>query len=94
MPFTSPVERSGPNRVADEREALTQQLDFHRATLLLKLEGLNDEPLRRTITPSGLSLLGLVKHLAETEHHWFLNIYAGLAESGDPPPTRPVPGQR
>jgi uncharacterized damage-inducible protein DinB len=69
-----------PNRLADEREALTQQLDFHRATLLRKLDGLDDESLRRPMTPSGLSLLGLVKHLAETEHGWFLRIYAGLPE--------------
>jgi hypothetical protein len=47
MGFTSPVERANPNRLADERDALTQQLDFHRATLLRKLEGLDEEPLRR-----------------------------------------------
>jgi uncharacterized damage-inducible protein DinB len=81
MGFTSPVERAKPDRLADERDALTQQLDFHRATLLRKLEGLDDEPLRRPMTASGLSLLGLVKHLAETEHGWFLKIYAGLPES-------------
>lgn len=80
MPFTSPVERTAPDRLAGERAALTQQLDFHRATVLRKLEGLDDEPLRRPMTASGLSLLGLVKHLAETEHGWFLNIYAGLSE--------------
>src|SRR5262249_10886441 len=80
MVFTSPVERAMPDRLADERDALTQQLDFHRATLLRKLEGLDDEPLRRPMTASGLSLLGLVKHLAETEHGWFLKIYAGLPE--------------
>lgn len=86
----SPVERAVPNRLADERDALTQQLDFHRATLLRKLEGLDDEQLRRPMTASGLSLLGLVKHLAETEHGWFLKIYAGSPEpdlfpaDGDP----------
>jgi uncharacterized damage-inducible protein DinB len=80
MVFTSPVERAVPNRVADERDSLTQQLDFHRATLLRKLEGLDGEPLRRPMTASGLSLLGLVKHLAETEHGWFLKIYGGLPE--------------
>ncbi|NIK56747.1 DinB family protein [Kribbella shirazensis] len=90
MVFTSPVERAVPDRVADERDALTQQLDFHRATLLRKLEGLDGERLRRPMTASGLSLLGLVKHLAETEHGWFLRIYAGLPEpdlfpaDGDP----------
>lgn len=80
MVFMSPVERVTPNRLSGERDALTQQLDFHRATLLRKLEGLDDESLRRPMTASGLSLLGLVKHLAETEHGWFLKIYAGLAE--------------
>jgi uncharacterized damage-inducible protein DinB len=80
MVFTSPVERAVPNRLADERVTLTQQLDFHRATLLRKLDGLDDEPLRRPMTASGLSLLGLVKHLAETEHGWFVKIYAGLPE--------------
>jgi uncharacterized damage-inducible protein DinB len=90
MVFSSPVERAVPNRLATERDALTQQLDFHRATLLRKLEGLDDEPLRRPMTASGLSLLGLVKHLAETEHGWFLKIYGGLPEpdlfptDGDP----------
>jgi uncharacterized damage-inducible protein DinB len=80
MGFTSPVERAMPDRLADERAGLTQQLDFHRATLLRKLEGLDDDMLRRPMTVSGLSLLGLVKHLAETEHGWFLKIYAGLPE--------------
>src|SRR5262249_49948879 len=64
----------------DERETLVSQLDFHRATVLHKLAGLDDEQLRRPMTASGLSLLGLVKHLAATEHGWFLKIYGGLDE--------------
>jgi uncharacterized damage-inducible protein DinB len=80
MVFTSPVERVVPQRVAAEREALTQQLEFHRATLLHKLEGLDDEQLCRPMTPSGLSLLGLVKHLAATEHGWLLKTYGQLPE--------------
>ncbi|GAB3827102.1 DinB family protein [Kribbella italica] len=80
MVFKSPVERVVPSRLADERDTLTQQLDFHRATLLRKLEGLDGEQLRRPMTASGLSLLGVVKHLAETEHGWFLKIYGGLPE--------------
>jgi uncharacterized damage-inducible protein DinB len=79
-PFISPIERASPNRLAGERETLTTQLDFHRATLLHKLEGLDDQQLRRQVTESGLSLLGLVKHLAGTEQGWFLKIYAGLDE--------------
>ncbi len=80
MIFTSPVQRAMPNRVADEREALTQQLDYHRATLLRKLEGLDDEAVRQPMTASGLSLLGLVKHLTETERGWFLEIFAGASD--------------
>ena len=52
-------------------------LDFHRATLLWKLEGLDDEQLRRAMVPSGTSLLGLVKHLAYVERWWFQQVWAG-----------------
>ena len=69
-----------PDRLANEREALGQQLDYHRATRLQKLEGLADEVLRRPMTASGLSLLGLVKHLTETERGWFLKIFAGAPD--------------
>ncbi|MEQ7127664.1 DinB family protein [Actinopolymorpha sp. B11F2] len=78
--FTASIERASPNRLAGEREMLTGQLDYHRATLLHKLEGLDDEQLRRQMTRSGLCLLGLVKHLAGTEQGWFLKIYAGIDE--------------
>lgn len=74
-----------PNRVADEREALTQQLDYHRATLLRKLDGLDDEALRQPMTASGLSLLGLLKHLTETERGWFLKIFAGADDGTSQP---------
>ena len=80
MSFASPVERATPNRLAGEFETLTGQLDFHRATLLHKLVGLDDEHLRRPMTGSGLTLLGLVKHLTATEQGWFLKIYAGVDE--------------
>jgi uncharacterized damage-inducible protein DinB len=79
-PFTASIERASPNRVAGEREMLTGQLDYHRATLLHKLDGLDAVQLRRQMTRSGLSLLGLVKHLTGTEQGWFLKIYAGIDE--------------
>jgi len=88
---STPLEnRVDVDRLAGERDALNQQLDFQRATLLHKLEGLDDEQLRRPMTRSGLSLLGLVKHLTSTEHGWFLNIYAGLP---DPAPYGANPSQ-
>ncbi|MGW3183447.1 DinB family protein [Kitasatospora sp. NPDC001119] len=53
-------------------------LDFHRATLALKCEGLTDEQLRlRSSPPSTLSLLGLVRHMAEVERVWFRRVIDG-----------------
>jgi uncharacterized damage-inducible protein DinB len=47
-------------------------LDFHRATLAMKCDGLSDEQLReKSMPPSTLSLLGLVRHMAEVERAWF-----------------------
>jgi uncharacterized damage-inducible protein DinB len=60
-----------------ELEQLESYLDFQRDTLLWKVSGLSDEQLRKVWTPSGLSLLGLVKHLAHIEHNWFLHRFAG-----------------
>ncbi len=59
--------------VGDERAVLDGWLDFHRATLLLKCDGLTDEQLKRRPVPtSALTLLGLVRHLTEVERGWFL----------------------
>nr|WP_238342009.1 DinB family protein [Actinopolymorpha rutila] len=50
-------------------------LDFHRGTIAMKCEGLSDEELRRqSMPPSTLSLLGLVRHLAEVERAWFRRV--------------------
>jgi len=66
------TERIGPPSIADEREMLRSFLDYHRATLAWKCDGLSDEELRRqSMPPSTLSLLGLVRHLAEVERTWF-----------------------
>lgn len=54
-------------------------VDFHRATLLMKCEGLEDEDLvRRAVPPSSLSLLGLVRHSTEVEQYWFERVFLGL----------------
>ena len=53
-------------------------LDFHRTTLLSKCEGLSDDQLRtRSVAPSSLSLLGLVRHMTEVERSWFRRCLAG-----------------
>ncbi|MFD7977364.1 DinB family protein [Streptomyces sp. NPDC059071] len=63
---------------ADERTTLTAMLQFQRDTLAMKCAGLTAEQLRtRATAPSGLSLLGLVRHAAEVERGWFRNIVNG-----------------
>ncbi|MDI1465890.1 DinB family protein [Catellatospora sp. KI3] len=84
------TERIGPKATADEREMLRAFLDYHRATLAWKCDGLDDEQLRlRSMPPSTLSLLGLVRHMAEVERAWFRRVIDGQdiglvwSDSGD-----------
>ena len=69
--------RPEPPSIGGERETLAGFLDFQRATLLWKLEVLDDEQVRRAMVPSGTSLLGIVKHLAFVERSWFQAVWAG-----------------
>jgi len=72
------TERIGPPLLAGERETLRAFLDYHRATLAMKCTGLTDEELRRQSSPpSTLSLLGLVRHMAEVERTWFRRVING-----------------
>jgi hypothetical protein len=64
----------------DEKESLHVSLDRHRDAVLWKLEGLDDTELRRAMTPSGTSLLGLVKHLASVEYSWFCQTFGRQTE--------------
>ena len=76
-PAVSP-NRVGPPLIAGEREMLRTFLDFHRSTLAMKCEGLSDEDLRRRSSPpSTLTLLGLVRHMAEVERTWFRRVING-----------------
>jgi uncharacterized damage-inducible protein DinB len=65
------MERRDPALAADEMTTLGQFLDYHRDTLLMKIEGLSQEQLGRQIPSSSLTLAGLVKHLALVEDSWF-----------------------
>lgn len=63
-----------------EKESLHVSLDRHRDVVLWKLDGLDDEALRRPMTPSGTNLLGLVKHLAAVEYGWFCQPFGRTTE--------------
>src|SRR6476619_4083663 len=61
-----------------ETAVLRQYLDRYRMTFEMKCEGLTPEQLAsRSVPPSTLSLLGLVRHLANIEHHWFRRTLEG-----------------
>jgi uncharacterized damage-inducible protein DinB len=76
--------RTEPAFVADERTMLEAWLEFHRVTLLLKCEGLdNAARTARPIPTSKLSLHGLVRHMAEVELNWFRRVL--LKEPLTPP---------
>jgi hypothetical protein len=67
-----------PPLTADERTTLAGWLDFYRATLAGKCEGLDERQLRTaSVPPSPLTLLGLVQHLAEVERNWFRRVLIG-----------------
>ncbi|WP_329004400.1 DinB family protein [Kribbella sp. NBC_00709] len=70
--------RVDPPTAAAERVLLQGFLDFHRGTLLWKVSGLTGEQLvQRTVDPSSMSLIGLVRHLSEVEKYWFHRALAG-----------------
>jgi uncharacterized damage-inducible protein DinB len=73
-----PDPRTDPPGRGDERAVLTGFLTYQRDTLELKCRGLGPEELaRRAVEPSALSLLGLVRHLADVERSWFRRVIAG-----------------
>jgi hypothetical protein len=72
-PEDDPRETGTP--VSGERAVVLGYLDYYRTTLELKCSGLDAEQMaRRSVPPSTLSLLGLVRHLAQVEHSWFRRV--------------------
>jgi uncharacterized damage-inducible protein DinB len=70
--------RADPPAQADERTILTAFLRWQRDTLALKCSGLDPADLaRRSINPSTLSLLGLLRHMAQVERGWFRRVMDG-----------------
>lgn len=72
----------------DEKASLRASLDRHRDVVLWKLEGLDDEQVRRSMTPTGTNLLGLVKHLAGVEYQWFAQTFGRETEPLETDPVR------
>lgn len=70
-----------PRSTGDERTVLRLLLQYHRASVVRKVEGVTDEDARRSPVPSGTSLLWLLRHLA-----WAEDIWIGQRVLGGPPP--------
>lgn len=78
----------------DERTTLLAFLDYYRAVFGRKADGLTDDQARRpTCPPSEMTVMGLVRHMAEVERGWFRRslaaedapaIYYSDAPGGDP----------
>jgi uncharacterized damage-inducible protein DinB len=69
--------RTEPHPAADERAMLEGFLDYHRATLKMKVAGLTQDQLAQTTAASTLTLAGLLKHMALVEDSWFTERFAG-----------------
>ena len=69
--------RTEPHPAADERTMLEGFLDYHRATLKMKVAGLTQDQLAQTTAASTLTLAGLLKHMALVEDSWFTERFAG-----------------
>ena len=61
----------------DEAATLGGFLDNYRGVMVSLAEGLPDDALRRSLVPSGTTILGMVKHLADVERGWFRETFAG-----------------
>jgi uncharacterized damage-inducible protein DinB len=71
------MQRLEPVNAADERTQLSQFLDYQRATVLMKVEGLDRDQMNTTTAASSLTLAGLLKHLAVVEDGWFRGALLG-----------------
>ena len=76
------IERSEPDHRLAERGMLQAWLDYERATLAVKCEGLTDDQLKiRAVPPSTMSPLGLVRHMADVESYWFRHVLSAVPEA-------------
>ena len=73
--------RTEPPHAADERTLLDTLLDYQRATLLMKTDGLDHAQLTTALAPSSLTLAGLLKHLAYVEDRWVQSRFLGRSDA-------------
>ena len=67
-----------------ELQVLNEFLDQYRTVLIAKATGITDEQARRhAVEPSNLSILGLLRHMAEVERHWFRRMLLNESEIPD-----------
>ncbi|MFD5825664.1 DinB family protein [Lentzea sp. NPDC060358] len=94
----TPCRRPGANRRpridTGELDVARAFLGYQRHCVLKKAEGLTEEQLRRRLVGRGTSILGLVRHLAETERGWFRHHLAGGERPGEAEPGATVPLDR
>ena len=70
--------RDSGTELTDERSTLLEYLRAYRLTLEMKCADLDAEQMAmRSVPPSSMSLLGLVRHLADVERFWFRRVMAG-----------------
>jgi uncharacterized damage-inducible protein DinB len=102
MAVINKVKRPEFSLTGDEAEILWSMLDYYRSTLLWKCEGLSEDQLRRrSVPPSELSLLDLLRHLAGAERHWFQRVLLGrnleplysTTANGEIDPRDPTPAE-
>jgi uncharacterized damage-inducible protein DinB len=61
----------------DERQSLRRWLDYHRDTLIYKVQGVDADGLAFSPVGSGTSLGGLIRHMYGVEAYWFQDIFIG-----------------
>jgi uncharacterized damage-inducible protein DinB len=79
----TPVREMPDPTTTSERDSLRQYLDYQRETILLKTDGLTKEQLAERIPTSGLTLAGILYHLALVEEDWFEVKFLGLESRED-----------
>ncbi len=80
MPGNTVTEPAEPGRTNDETATLSEFLDFYRAVLLRKADGLTPDELNTPVGVTTLTIGKLIRHMTLVEDHWFDKTFAGLAE--------------